>query len=159
MPRRSLRFENLDAAVADAHALLAHGYTRAGSWDLKQVCEHLAIGLNGTMDGINFKAPLALRIMVKLVGGKSRVLESRQIPEGAPAPPISVFAPAAAPDDEAASVQQLSVAVDRYRHYTSSLARHPVFGKVSRPEWDSFHAIHCEHHLSFLLPKSTDGTA
>ena len=159
MPRRPVRFDSLDAAVQDARNLLAHGYTKAGTWDLKQVCEHLAIALNGTMDGIDFKAPLPLRIMVKLIGAKARILKSRKIPEGAPAPPTSVFTPAANPDEEAAAVQNLADAVERYRHYTGPLANHPVFGKINRQEWDTFHAMHCEHHLSFLLPKHDADTA
>ena len=48
--RRQLRFERLDEAVSDARMLQATGYDRAGTWDLSQVCGHLATGMEFPID-------------------------------------------------------------------------------------------------------------
>jgi hypothetical protein len=63
--RRSLSFDSLDAAVADAEKLLAGGYEKHGQWSLGQVCGHLANWLGYAMDGFP-KAPPPIRLMLWL---------------------------------------------------------------------------------------------
>ena len=48
---RSLQFENLSAAVDDAHQLLASGYVRRGNWSLGQICRHLVLVQDPSIDG------------------------------------------------------------------------------------------------------------
>ncbi len=48
---RSLQFETLGAAVDDARELLASGYVRQGNWSLGQICRHLTLVQDPSIDG------------------------------------------------------------------------------------------------------------
>ncbi len=48
---RELQFNNLEAAVDDARQLLATGYVRHGNWSLGQICRHLVLVQDPSVDG------------------------------------------------------------------------------------------------------------
>jgi hypothetical protein len=55
-------------------------------------------------------------------------------------------------DLESAS-EALGAAIDRYVGHTGPLRAHPLFGRLPRAVWDTFHCFHAAHHLSFVIPE------
>jgi hypothetical protein len=154
--RRKLAFATLDDAVRDAEYLLANGYDRAGNWDLAQVCSHLAAWMRFPMDGFP-KIPLVLRPVVWLVrvtvGKKmrTRVLAEgfstggRTVPQTVPSPG----------GDPAGAVAQLKEVAERLNGFTGSIHPSPLFGAMTKDEAVALQVKHCEHHLSFLIPRAS----
>jgi len=48
---RTLNFDDLQAAVHDAETLLSAGYERRGNWSLGQICQHLMLVQDPSVDG------------------------------------------------------------------------------------------------------------
>ena len=153
MQRRQLDLPDLDAAVAEAQRLHQSGYDKAGQWDLAQVCKHVALPVNECIDGPTFKPSAFVKLMVKLIGAKRKFFATRSIKPGLPAPAGFVFEPADAAG-EAAAVEELAEAANRFIQHTGPLHDHPLFGPMTRDQWHQFHTIHTVHHLGFLLPKT-----
>ena len=57
MERRRIVFERVEEAAADIERLQRDGYEKLGQWSLSQICEHLAIFLNGTRSHIMQQFP------------------------------------------------------------------------------------------------------
>lgn len=49
--RRELKFLDFDNVIRDVEQLQARGYSRAGNWNLAQVCGHLADWMSYPLDG------------------------------------------------------------------------------------------------------------
>jgi hypothetical protein len=152
--RRDLRFAALDDAVRDAEYLLAVGYDRAGTWDLAQVCDHLAAWLTYPVEGFP-KAPLPIAVMLRLVRatlgrGMFEKYLREGMPAGKPTMPQSVAAPGG---DPAAAVGRLKEAVARFQAHGGDYLPSPLFGKLTRDEALKLQLAHAAHHLSFLVPR------
>jgi hypothetical protein len=153
--RRELRFDSLDDVVRDAETLLARGYDKAGTWDLAQVCGHLANWLTYPLDGFP-RPPLPVRlilaVMRNMVGKRElrRVLDSGRMPAGGPTVRESV---PPAGGDPAAAVARLRAAAERFRDHPGPVRPSPLFGALTRDEATRLQLVHCAHHLSFLIPK------
>lgn len=147
--RRSLDLADLDAVMNEVRRLHHGGYDRAGGWDLAQVCEHLAIGIKGCMDGIPFKAPLFFRLIGPILF-KPRIFRTRQLRAGYPAPPALVPADGL---DASAAIHRLQDTIDRLKRHAGPLHPSPYLGALTKDEWMQFHSIHASLHLSFLIPK------
>lgn len=156
MSRRQLDWRTLDDVVADVRTLHDHGCERSGNWDLTQTLQHLTRALIGSIQGeINgnqFRAPAPVRAMIRITRIKQRVFRTRKLASGVPAPKF-MTEPDLDPCDQAQAVQRFADAVTRYRDHTGPLAMHPIFGDLTRDEWDEFHVIHAMHHLGRLWPK------
>ena len=153
--RRQLRFERLDEAVSDARMLQAIGYDRAGTWDLSQVCGHLATAMEFPLDGFPRNPPhlrFAFWIIRNTLGGIviRRVLRTGAMASGAPAIKQSIPGPGG---DETQAVERLHQAVTRFQNHTGPLHPSPIFGSLDREQLHRLQLIHCAHHLGFLLPK------
>jgi hypothetical protein len=134
--------------MADADCLLANGYGRAGNWSLGQCCDHLASTMERSLEGFPSKLPLPFRVAARWVALPG-ILKHRQFKRRFPSPPY--LEPAAAQDDVAA-LERLRATVSRLKSHAGELQSHPVFGKLTRAQWQEVHLWHCEHHLSFLTP-------
>jgi hypothetical protein len=153
MERREVRFGDYDAVLADAEALLAGGYARAGSWTLGQAAHHLAAIMEGSLDGFPSRLPWPVRLVARwFVLG--RILRHRVFRRRVPAPAFSL-PPAGADDRE--GLARLRSAIARLQAHQGELQPSPVFGRLTPAQWREVHLWHCEHHLSFLLP--SEGTA
>jgi hypothetical protein len=154
--RRELRFDTLDEVVRDAENLLAKGYDKTGNWDLAQVCGHLAEWVRYPLDGFP-KAPLLARPVFWLVRhtvGKRMgraMLAGGKMKTGIPTAPQSVPAPGG---DDAAGVGRLRESIARWKAHAGPLHASPLFGGLTREQWEKGHLIHCAHHLSFLVPRA-----
>lgn len=149
MERRELEFRNLDALIEDLRGLRDQPYERAGEWSLGQVCEHLRLFMISSMDGFGFRLPWLVRMAGPLILG--RTLRRRRIPEGVRGPKPLLPGEEAGIDDQAA-VDGLIETVERYRDHAQPLHPSPLFGRMSRDQWDQIHLIHAAHHLSFIVP-------
>lgn len=154
--RRTLKFDTLDAAVADAENLLAEGYDKTGQWSLGQCCGHLADWLGFAMDGFP-RAPMPIRMMLwtaRHTIGPAKLkqyLANGDMGTGKPTMPQSV--PAAGGDD-AAGVAKLRETVDRANRFAGTPLPSPLFGPMDRDTWVKLNCVHAAHHLSFLVPKN-----
>lgn len=144
MNQRPLALSDFDAVLRETANLQSNGYDRAGNWSLGQVCTHLALAIESSLDGFaRLNATFVDRSLLELVFKKQRMRTGVPMPEG--------LAPEAA--DDAAGVGRLQAAIDRLRTHRGDMRPHPYFGPIMRDEWLQFHLIHCSHHLGFLLPR------
>jgi hypothetical protein len=154
--RRELTFRDFDAVVRDAESLAAGGYEKAGSWDLAQVCGHLAEWMRFPLDGFP-KPALPVRLMLWLmrhtVGPRMlrRTLAARSMPSGWRTLRETVPPPGG---DEAAAVERLRQVVARFQAHAGRYHPSPLFGDLDRGAWAELQLVHCAHHLGFLTPKS-----
>ena len=153
MERRTLRFHDFAQALQDADALLASGYTRAGNWGLAEVADHLCRVIGLSLDGFPIRYPWPMRIVARWFA-LPRILRHRVFRMRMTSP--QCLMPTAAEDDRTA-VERLRAVIDRFGRHTRELQPHPVFGTLSRDEWREVHLWHCEHHFSFLHPRSAAG--
>ena len=148
---RHLEFENLRSAVDEARQLLASGYVRRGNWSLGQICRHLTLVQDPSIDGypawMSLFAPLRPLMRKWLL---PKVLRPDS-PRGIRTAPI--FMP---PDDldDAAEVETFSDSVARLINHSGQFAPHPAFGRMSRDEILEIHTAHAAHHLRFLCSKN-----
>ena len=150
MERRTLRLHSLDEAACDAERLLVTGYDRAGNWNLGQVCEHMALVMNLSIDGFPSKFPWPMRVVARWLYLRP-ILAHRVFRKRMPAPKYLLPLEMA---DDAAGVERLRGAIRRFAGHPGPFAASPVFGDLTSEQWREVHLWHCEHHLSFLLPKS-----
>jgi hypothetical protein len=148
-PQRTLDLADLDAAIAEARRLHERGYTKAGQWDLAQVCGHCTIPIDGGIDGFQIKVPFPIVLLVRVLGIKKRILKQRRMRTGAPAP-AELIVPAGT--DEAEAIEALSRSVARFKAHRGPLHKHPIFGAMTHDEWAQLLTIHTAHHLAFLHP-------
>jgi hypothetical protein len=146
--RRKLNYTSLDDILADAERLNSGPVQTLGNWTPGQIYKHLATAFNGSIDGFPDAFPWYLRFMAKLF--KKRILAG-EMPPGFKLPPE--FAKAVLPEPTAADVglAELRAAVARLKQ-ESRRAKHPVFGEITREEWDRIHFMHANLHMSFLVP-------
>lgn len=146
---RELHFDDLNAAVEEARSLLNSGYNRSGNWSLGQICRHLMLVQDPSVDGypkwmslFAFLRPLMRHFLLpKLLGGDS--------PRGIRT--ASTFMPPTDVDD-AAEVEAFAESVKRFHQYRGEYAPHPAFGRMGRDQIEEIHSAHAAHHLRFLSP-------
>lgn len=146
--RRNLRFETFDDVMPDVERLLL-GHTTVGHWSLAQICRHLSTVMRRIVDlpASTPSDPSQWFPEQK----KRQVFESRQIPEGLPAPPEIVPSETLGDREEA---DALRATLDYYRASPGPVVPHRFFGPLTRDEWDQLQLVHFAHHLSFAVPKS-----
>ena len=145
--RRALVFDRLDQVMPDVDRLLA-GHTTVGTWSLGQICNHLTAVIVGSVDGFPMKAPWFVR---KTIGPfiLKRLLTTGRMREGIGLPPDVLPRPGS---DARAEAEALRAAITMFNATPGPFAAHPLFGPMTRDQWDRLHRIHCAHHLSFTLP-------
>lgn len=147
--RRTLDYRSYDELLADADKL-SHGNVKAiGNWSAGQVFQHLATAYNGSIDGLPAPFPWYMRFMARLF--KKKILAG-SMPPGLKVP--SELAKVVMPEPTATEegLANLHAAVERLQREPHR-ANNPIFGKLSREEWDRVHLIHANLHMSFLIPQ------
>jgi hypothetical protein len=149
MERRTLRLPSYDDVLAEAESLLAAGYNRAGNWGLAQVCHHLAVVMEMSLDGFPSRFPWFVRLGARwfVLGRilKHRVFRRRFAAPQFLQPPDSA--------DERGALARLRAVIDRLKGHAGPMQPSPVFGHLSGEQWREVHLWHCEHHFSFLRPR------
>ncbi|WP_145209152.1 DUF1569 domain-containing protein [Planctomycetes bacterium TBK1r] len=146
---RQLRFRTLDEAVDDAQRLLASGYQRHGNWTLGQICQHLRVVQDPSLDGYPFWMSLfaPLRPLVR------RLLLPKILADDSPVgiKTSRIFVPAAEVDD-AEEVSLFCESVGRLKAHKGAFYPHPGFGRLDAKMLERVHSAHAAHHLRFLSP-------
>jgi Protein of unknown function (DUF1569) len=147
--RRKLNFPTFEAMIADAEQLVASPNTKMlGNWPLGTLLAHLAMPINGSIDGIPFKAPWKVRLLAPLI--KRRVFK-KGMSSGFKLPDFAetrAFPTGLSPQE---GLERFKAATARVRTEKMT-AKHPVLGKLTHEEWTRFHLRHAEMHLSFAVP-------
>jgi len=148
--RRSLRFERIDDALADAEAMATAEregrLRRVGNWTLGQILGHLATWVAYAYDGVPVTPPLLIRWIM-------RPMKKRFLYKGMPA---GVHIPKTPGGTSGTDVLPLEEGLNRYRAACARLKaeapqrRHPIFGQMTHAEWIAGQLRHGELHLSFV---------
>ena len=153
--RRTLRFDTIDDALAEAERLAAAEregrLRRAGNWTLGQTLGHLAAWANFALDGYpdSIRPPGPVRAILRLF--KGRVLKKgmtpgmrlgRHLPEGTVGTDV-------VPTEE--GLRRFRDALRRLRATVPTIDN-PVFGKLTHEEWVQLNLRHAELHLGFQVP-------
>lgn len=148
--RRELTLKNLDDAVLECRRLLATGYQSTGKWTLAQMCNHLRLTMQASMQGYPAWMTilgLPLRPLLRRFA-LPRLLAGNSINGVRTA---GMFVPLDNLDD-ATELDQFEKCVCEFKQSSGPLHAHPGFGRMSHEEFNQFHAAHAAHHLSFLAP-------
>jgi hypothetical protein len=151
--RRRLRFESLDAVLADAEYLASVPTKQLGNWTLGQILMHLATVFEKSIDGTDYRpnwiARRAGRVFAPL--WKRWVLR-RGMPPGI-RPPAFLFKEVA-PPEQVTTGEGLRALRRSIGRLISESERdwEQCFGVFNRDEWDQFHMRHAELHLSYCVP-------
>ncbi len=146
--RRKLEYTSLEEVLADADRLSSSPVKALGNWSAGQIFRHLAIAFNGSIDGFTMTFPWYFRLMAKIF--RKKILAG-PMPAGFNLPPEGAKALKPPPTSTEEGLADLHAAVarlDREPHR----AKHPVFGDLSKEEWNKVHLKHASLHLSFLVP-------
>ncbi|MBX3414663.1 MAG: DUF1569 domain-containing protein [Pirellulales bacterium] len=148
--RRKLHFNSFDEVLAEAERLNAGTYQTLGNWTLPRAVGHLGQAMIGCVDGTPFFVPWWMRLAGR-VYFRRRLL--REFPSGFKLPRRA----------EAKLVPQEELSFDEgMQRLRAGLARlaetdhripHPLIGKLSVDQWNTFHLRHAELHLSFFVPE------
>ena len=150
MTHRVLDLRSIDEVIAELDRLQASGYQREGNWSLGQICRHLSIFVQGSMDGFNGpRLPWYVRVMAPLFVWWMR--KKRRMPTGVRVP--AAYAPGDHADD-AGEVALLKGLLRRFELHQGPLHPSPFGGGIEPDECLDIHLIHCSHHLSFLQPNT-----
>ncbi|TWU54367.1 hypothetical protein Poly51_30840 [Rubripirellula tenax] len=148
--RRDLQFNSLDEAVADA-TNLAGGATRTtGKHSFGQILEHLALTHDMATGKITPpRPPLIMRLVMPVM---KHIILNGPVKPGfkLPQDAESFFWPAGDVDVQQA-LTHLRESVENYKS-NGPLAKHPIFGTLSREKVDFLNCSHCAMHLSFVHP-------
>ena len=147
---RELHFDDLNAAAEETRLLLKRGYNRSGNWSLGQICRHLTLVQDPSVDGypkwmslFAFLRPVMRRMLLpKVLSGDS--------PRGIRT--ASMFVPPAELDD-VREVEAFAASVARFYAHLGVYAPHPAFGRLPREQIEEIHTAHAAHHLRFLRPR------
>lgn len=146
--RRQLELKNLDAVAEECRRLLQLGYTRNGNWALGQICHHIRLTIDASIDGYPkwmvvlgypLRPFLCKFLLPRLIRGDSPS-GIRTAPRFVPPPDLQ----------DAEELKALEKSITRFYANTRALKPHPGFGTMSKESFDRFHAAHAAHHLSFL---------
>ncbi len=154
MNRRALDFRSFDEIKTDLDRLQAKGYGRGGTWSLAQVCKHLSIFVQGSLEGFTAPKPPWL---IRLIGPWliRRIIRKRQMPVGVKVP--RAYLPDAVATD-AEEVDDLKRLLARFQNHRGPLHPSPLGGDLSYEDWRELHFVHCGHYLSFLHPADKAST-
>jgi hypothetical protein len=149
LQRRTLKFPDFDALLAEVDHLHRAGYEKLRRWDLSQMLEHIGMGMKAAMRGSKFKAPWIVRMIAPLI--LKKILRGGRMRENVKVPRAILPGPSR---DEAKAVEEFRTLVGEFRDFRGEMHPHPIFGKLDAKTWTDLTLIHAAHHLSFLAPKS-----
>lgn len=147
-----VRLPTLEALARDLDALEeAHArgtLRRLGNHEAGPIFDHLALAMARSFDGFPVVAAWWLRLLGPWI--KRRVLSRPFRPGFKLSAPIErmVWRDSVSFDD---GIRSLREQVARAREPGAAPAQaHPIFGRMSPAEWNTYHLRHAELHLNFL---------
>ncbi len=154
LERRKLRFDDWKDVISDVEVLKTNGYDRAkrGNLSLGQICNHLAVVMEGALDGFPSAMPWAVRTLLRFFFLQS-MMQHKQVGLRFPSPP---FARQTAPVDDEKGIERLRTAAARFDAPSATYVMHMAFGNLTPEQWKHQQLWHCEHHLSYLVPREAE---
>ncbi len=146
--RRTLRFNSIAEAIADAESVVSTPCHPVGNWTTGQVLDHLARTVRVMFEGPHIPAPWFVRTVIAPFM-KRNFISGTISPGFQFTPQMAAFRP-----DENAEPKS---ALDEFRKQFSRLQReaptapNPFLGELTHQEWIGTNLRHCELHLSFLI--------
>ena len=149
--RRPLSFASLDEVVAEAERLVAaRDVEMLGNLSLGQILAHLAIPINGAIDGVKVKGPWVIRTFLG-PWIKARIARKGMSPGfQLPAKFAKDFFPENVSSAQGLEMLRKAVARQKTERMTSD---HPMMGPMSHEDWERLHRRHAELHLGFAVPR------
>jgi uncharacterized protein DUF1569 len=147
--RRRVDYKSLHEVVDDADRLTDGQVKAIGNWSPGQIYRHLAIAFNGSIDGLPNAFPWYMRLMGGLLKKK---LLAGPMPPGIKLPAAFakvVLPPETSTEQGLAELKTAVARLDREPHR----ARHPIFGEMTKEEWNKAHLGHANLHMSYLIPQ------
>jgi hypothetical protein len=147
--RREVAYNSLDEVVADAERLSSSPVKVLGNWSAGQIFKHLAYAFNGSIDGLKLTFPWYFCTIARLFKKK---LLSGAMPAGykMSGRNAEIAVPPLTSTEE--GLAELRSAVSRLAREPHR-AVHPLFGPLTKDEWNRVHIMHANLHMSFLLPQ------
>ena len=151
--RRKLRFESLDDISDEVERLArAREIKTLGNWTPGQVFKHLSIVMHGSIDGMDFKLPLHLRILTPImVFFMKKSFLQNPMPPGFTLPKKAMEFLIPPPTSMEEGLAAIRSGLQRMKTEPHR-AKHPFMGNLSSEEWTKLQCRHCELHLGFLTP-------
>lgn len=152
--RRTLRFETIDDAIAEAERLVVaergKRCERCGNWPLGQALGHLATWATFAFDGYppQVRAPLPVRMILRMMRG---TILNKGMMTGVRIGKVPGGTLGMEPLDAEEGLRRFRAAFERLRD-SSPTIENPVFGKLTHDQWIQLNLRHAELHLSFHAP-------
>ena len=152
--RRTLRFNTIDEAIADAERLVAAEragkLARCGNWPLGQALGHLATWANFALDGYppEVRPPLPVRMILRMMKGK---ILNHGMTSGVKIGRLPGGTVGLEPMESEEGLRRFRMALERLRA-TAPTIENPAFGKLTHEQWIQLNLRHAELHLSFHTP-------
>ena len=152
--RRTLRFETLDAAIAEAERLATverqGKLRRAGNWPLGQTLGHLATWAAFALDGYppEVHPPFPIRLVGRMM--RNRIL-TKGMMAGIKVGRIPGGTLGLEPMDAEEGLRRLREIYARLQATRPAIAN-PVFGELSHGQWIQLNLRHAELHLGYQVP-------
>jgi len=151
--RRTLRFESIDQALAEADRLSeaerASRLVALGNWTLGQALGHLAVWAEYSYTGAPARPPLPIRLLLRLQ--KKKFLSS-PMKAGIRIPRVEGGTFGIAPMALDEGLQRCRRAFERLKTDVPS-APNVIFGMMTHQEWIAINLRHAELHLGFFIPR------
>jgi hypothetical protein len=153
--RRTLRFNSIDEAIAEAERLVASEregrLTCVGNWQLGKALGHVATWAGFAFDGYppEVRAPLPVRLILRLMRGT--ILNKGMMP-GVRVGKIPEGTVGLEPLDADEGLRRFRAAMERLRA-SAPTSVNPVFGPLTHEQWIALNLRHAELHLSFQCPR------
>ena len=144
--RRKVSYQSLAELEAGAERLAASGVRPLGNWSAGQVFQHLAKSMNSSIDGMPGTFPWYVKVAARLF--KKRFIRG-PMPAGLIVPKDLAEKVMPEPISTEQGLANLCAAIGRLDR-ESKRARSPIFGAMSKEEWNTMHLSHANLHMSFL---------
>ena len=147
--RRELHFASVDEMLQDVEQITSGDVKALGNWSPAQILQHLAISMNNTVDGVQFKAPWFVRLIAPFF--KKSFLTKPMSP-GFKMP--KQMEPVFMPPEDVSLEQGLNAfreAAERLKA-AKSFEPNSALGRLTPEEHKQFQLRHAEMHLSFIVP-------
>ena len=152
--RRQLNYQSLEDFSDDVERLASQPVVTVGNWSFAQILYHLRVVMIASLDGFPTQLPWIVR---RTVGPlmKWYLLKKPMLPAGFKAPKSAQPLMPPVDADLAQELEAMRSALSRFQHETPT-PEHPIFGKMSKADWDLLHRRHSALHMSFVVPQSED---
>jgi hypothetical protein len=154
--RREVHYDSYQDLSNDAERLASGEVRLLGNWSLGQILTHLSKTMEFSIDGMPFKAPLLVRVLMQLFMRQRMI--TRPMSAGFTLPRRAAEHLVPGPVSTEEGLARLRAAIQRL-HDETERAPNAVLGEMSLDEWDSLHLRHAELHMSFVVPVQVPASA